>query len=83
MLVKSHSRPCPPPAAALGRAGPTPCLGSTVELALAEGVQMRCPEGESREHCRADPTALVWVSGCGAMPSHLLLAPAVGPESWS
>ena len=32
-----ESWPCPSPPAALGRAGPAPCLGSTVELVLNVG----------------------------------------------
>ena len=35
-LVMTESELAPPPAAALGRAGPAPCLLNIVELALTE-----------------------------------------------
>ena len=42
-LVLQVSQPCP--SLAVGKVGPVPCLGSTVELALVEGAQVSQPQG--------------------------------------
>jgi hypothetical protein len=52
-VMRAGELSCPSPVAALGRAGPLPCLGSTVELALGfgggRGGDCRCagPKGLS------------------------------------
>lgn len=74
-VSKKSLRPCPLTVAALRRAGPAPCLGRTVELALAERVQVRrCEGGQEREHRELTPP--LWC-GCGAMPFPLPLATCV------
>lgn len=77
-VSKKSLRPCPLTVAALRRAGPAPCLGRTVELALAERVQvLRRGKGESTE---SEPHHSG--VGGGRCPSPSPLPPAFSLESW-